>query len=209
MMRPSALLRLAAAATAALALAGCISLLPKTKAVSLYRFGAETSSAPADATAGTVGVFRANGSFQREAAGDRLLTSSGGKVAYLAETRWAAPAAVLWDEAVAGAFDADNGPARLIVRGERANADYVLRLDVRTFEARYEHGPKAAPTVVVRVRAALTRRSDGSLVAEKLFEARATASRNRVRTIVPAYQQAVSEILGGLVAWTNENATPA
>lgn len=208
MMRPHALLRLALAAAAAVALSGCVSLLPKTKPVHLYRFGAD-AAAPADAAAGTVGVLRANGSFQREAAGDRLVTVTDGKVAYLAETRWAAPAAALWDEAVAGAFDADPGPTRLIARGERGSPDYVLRLDVRAFETRYDHGPKDAPTVVVRVRAVLTRNSDRSLVAEKIFEARAEAARNRVRAIVPAYDRAVAEVLDGLVTWTNAQATPA
>lgn len=208
MTRPSALLRLALAAAAAVALSGCVSLLPKAKPVHLYRFGAD-AAAPADATTGTVGVLRANGSFQREAAGDRLLTVTDGKVAYLAETRWAAPAAALWDEAVAGAFDADPGPTRLIARGERGAPDYALRLDVRAFETRYDHGPKAAPTVVVRVRAVLTRNSDRSLVAEKIFEARAEAARNRVRAIVPAYDRAVADVLDGLVAWTNAQVTPA
>ncbi len=81
------------------------------------------------------------------------------------------------DEAVVAAFDANPGPVRLVTRGEPATADYVLRLDVRNFESRLRPGPKAAPIVVVRVRAAMTSRADRGLVAEKLFEKRGARRR--------------------------------
>ena len=201
-------LRLAAAVAIALALSGCISLLPKSKPSHLYRFGQPAGAEAVTAPAGQIGVFRTNATFQRESAGDGILTITNGQAAYIAETRWVAPAAVLWDEAVAAAFDADPGPVRLISRGEPATAAYVLRLDVRNFEARYDHGPKAPPTVVVRVRAAMTRGTDRSTVAERIFEKQVTASDNRVSAIVPAYDKAVAEVLGEVVAWTTEQAKP-
>jgi cholesterol transport system auxiliary component len=208
MMRSPALLRLLAVGATALALSACVSLLPKTKPAHLYRFGQPVSADAVATPMGAVGVFRTNATFQREAAGDRLLTITGGKAAYVAETRWVAPAAVLWDEAVVAAFDADAGPVRLIARGEPASAAYVLRLDVRNFEAHYDQGPKAPPLVVVRVRAAMTGATDRGLVGEKLFEKRIRAGDNRVSAIVPAYDRAVSEVLAEVVAWTNENAKP-
>jgi cholesterol transport system auxiliary component len=209
MMRSSPLLRLAAVGASALALSACVSLLPKTKPAHLYRFGQPVSAAAVDAPMGTIGVFRTIASFQREAAGDRLLTITNGKAAYVAETRWVAPAAVLWDEAVVAAFDADDGHVRLIARGEPASASYVLRLDVRNFEAQYDQGPKAPPVVVVRVRGAVTSTQGGGLIAEKLFEKRIRAGDNRVTAIVPAYDRAVAEVLSDIVAWTNEQAKPA
>lgn len=208
MMRSPALLRLAAIGATALALSACVSLLPKSKPAHLYRFGQPVEAAAITAPTGQVGVFRGSAVFQRESAGDRLLTITDGKAAYVAETRWVAPAAVLWDEAVVAAFDADPGHVRLIARGEPGSAAYVLRLDVRNFEAQYERGPKAAPTVVVRVRAAITGGTDRGLVGEKLFEKRVTAGDNRVGAIVPAYDRAVAEVLAEVVAWTNEQAKP-
>lgn len=202
-----ALLRLVLVGASALSLAACISLLPKSKPSQLYRFGAPTGSEAVTAPAGQVGVFRTNATFQRESAGDRILTVTDGEVAYVAETRWVAPAAVLWDEAVLAAFDADPGPVRLISRGEPATAAYVLRLDVRNFEARYTNGPKAAPTVVVRVRASMTK-SDRAIAAERIFEQQVTASDNRVGAIVPAYDRAVAGVLKDVVAWTTEQAKP-
>jgi len=208
MMRSPALLRLAAISATALALSACVSLLPKSKPAHLYRFGQPVAAAAMTAPTGQVGVFRGSAVFQREAAGDRLLTITDGKAAYVADTRWVAPAAVLWDEAVVAAFDADPGQVRLIARGEPGSAAYVLRLDVRNFEAQYDRGPKAAPTVVVRVRAAITGGPDRGLVGEKLFEKRVTAGDNRVGAIVPAYDRAVAEVLAEVVAWTNEQAKP-
>jgi cholesterol transport system auxiliary component len=209
MTRIPALPRLAAVGLAALALSGCISLLPKTKPSHLYRFGQPAGAQAMTAAPGQVGVFRTNATFQRESAGDGILTITNGQAAYISETRWVAPAAILWDEAVLAAFDADPGPIRLISRGEPATAAYILRLDVRNFEARYDHGAKAAPTVVVRVRAAMTRGTDRSTVAERIFEKQVTASDNRVGAIVPAYDKAVAEVLGEVVAWTTEQAKPS
>ena len=208
MMRPTALLRVALAGACALALSGCISLLPKTKPSQLYRFGQATNAeAGPSMTAGQVGVLRAGGVFQREAAGDRILTVTDGKVAYVAETRWVAPAALLWDEALSAAFDADTGRVRLLARGEPGVADYILRIDVRNFEAHYDAGPKAAPTVLVRVRAVMSGRAGGA-VGEQIFEARKPAGDNRVGAIVAAYDAAVRDVLGQLITWTDGQAKP-
>ena len=208
MIRTPAFLRLSLAATAAIVLSGCITLLPKTKPVDLYRFGGSGAAVSASAVTGTVGVFRASSLFQREAGGDQLVTITDGRVAYLSETRWVAPAAVLWDAAVLTAFDADPGPTRLISRGEAGKVDYVLRLDVRNFETRYDKGPKAAPSVVVRVRASLTSGSNRTLTGERIFESQVTAADNRVSEIIPAYDRAVAEVLKEIVVWTNATAIP-
>ena len=208
MMRFSPLLRLTVATATALALSGCISLLPKTKPSHLYRFGQPAGSEAMAVGPGQIGVFRTNATFQREAAGDRLLTVTNGQVQYVAETRWVAPATILWDQAVLAAFDADPGPVRLISRGEPASAQYVLRLDVRNFEARYDNGPKAPPIVLVRVRAALTR-GDRAVVGERIFEKQVTAADNRVSAIVPAYDRAVADVLKEVIAWTTQQAKPA
>ena len=208
MIRSPACARLVALSAAALMASGCISLLPKAKPVELYRFGQPVAAASVAAAPGSVGVFRATGSFQQESAGDRLLTLTAGQVAYVAQTRWVAPASVLWDAAVLAAFDADPGRARIISRGEPGTAVYVLRLDVRNFETHYDNGPKAAPTVVVRVRAAMTGGSDRRQIGERLFEARVPAADNRVSAILPAYDRAVAEVLKEVVAWTNEQAAP-
>ena len=194
---------------AALALSGCVTLLPKSTEVDLYRFG-HSEMVDAKATPSKrVAVYRSSGVFQHESAGDRLLTLSDGKLAYIAETRWAAPATTLWDQAVLGAFDANVGSVRLVSRGEPGGAEYTLRLDVRQFETRFDQGAKLAPTVVVRVRAALSGGTTKAFQSERIFETQVKASDNRVAAIVSAYDQAVIGLLKDVVAWTNETATPS
>ena len=202
MIRP--LLRLAALGACALALSGCISLLPKSKPAQLYRFGAAPAAAPAPAKPNAVAVFRTNGSFQGESSDDRILTVTGGKAAYIAESRWVAPAEILFNEAVANAFD--GSPIRLIARGQQGRFAYALRTDVRSFEVRYDQGANAAPTIVVRLHAALTK-TDQSSVGEQDFEARVPAADNRVGEIVAAYNKAVTDVVGKLVTWTEAVAT--
>lgn len=197
--------RLAALGACALALSGCISLLPKSKPAQLYRLSPPPAAAePTRPGANAVAVFRSNGQFQEEASDDRILTVTGGKAAYIAQSRWVAPAETLFNQAVAQAFDAS--PIRLIARGQQGRFGYALRLDVRSFEARYDHGAGAPPTVVVHVHAALTK-ADQSLVGEQEFEARAQAADNRVGAIVSAFSQATNEAVGKIVAWTEANAT--
>jgi cholesterol transport system auxiliary component len=202
--RAPARLRLATAAALALGLSACVSLLPKEKVSTLYRFGDHPPAAAPSAQATTgarVGVVRATGQFQREASGDRILTITDSKAAYIARARWVAPAEVLFDEAVLGAFDASPGPVRLIARGEPAKADYVLRLDMRNFETHYAGGN---PTVLVRVRAVLLRDSR-TAVSERIFEVQIPAGDNRVGAIVAAYDRAVGQVLKDIVPWVESS----
>lgn len=196
-------LRIAAVSAVAVSLSACISVFPKTKPVGMYRFGQAEVSAPKGPPGAMFGVLKAPSAFTRAAAGDRILTSTNGEVAYIAGSRWVSPAFVLFEEAVARSFENDPGRARLIGRGEVAKADLVLRLEVRTFEADYVNGPKAAPEVVVRVRGVLNRSGDRALVGDQIFEARVKAADNRVGAIVPAYDEAVAKVLGEVVGWVN------
>jgi cholesterol transport system auxiliary component len=199
--------RLMTVAALAVGLSGCISLFPKAKPASLYRFGEAEVSVPKGPPGAMFGVLKTPSAFTRAAAGDRILTSTNGEVAYIADARWVSPAFVLFEEATARAFENDPGRARLIGRGEVAKAEMMLRLEVRTFEADYVNGPKAAPEVVVRVRGVLTRSQDRALVGDQIFEARIKAADNRVGAIVPAFDQAVAKVLGDVVAWVNASGT--
>lgn len=192
----------AALALAAIALSGCISLFPKADPAQLYRFEA-AAPAPAAATGSLFGVLRLGTSFPRASAGDRILTvNDRGEAAYIASARWVSPASVLFDEEVSSAFQGA-GRARLIGRGEVIKADYSLKLDVQTFEAHYDRGPKAAPEIVISVRGVITRNRDRALVGEQVFSSRVRAGENRVSSIVPAFNTALTQVLGQLVGWVN------
>ena len=180
-----------------LALGGCISVFPQAKPVQMYRFGDQAPAAASAPTAGApVTVFKGPIAFPPAAGGDRILTVTGAENAYVGGARWVAPAASLFDEALLKAFDAPGAP-RLVARGEPLTAPSTLRLDVRSFEARYP-----GPSVRVQVRATLIRNADRAMVGEKMFEAQVPASDNRQGPIVAAFDQAVGQVLAGVRDWT-------
>lgn len=182
------------------ALGGCITVFPKEAPSQLYRFDAAAQSMPASGP--PIAIRAAMIEFDPAAGGDRILTVDGDQVAYVQDGRWAIPASQMFQEAVTHGFHASG--MRLVDIGESGQAKLRLRLQVTHFEARYLAGPKAAPTVVVTMHATLDR-ADGGLLAEQPFEASVPAGDNRLGAIVQAYGQAVSKVVGELVAWVGQN----
>ena len=191
-------------AVSAVALTGCISLFPKSKPAGLYRFGHVAVESSRPASEKSFGVYKTPTVFTRAAMSDRLLSVTNGEAAYISGARWVSPAVVLFDEAVARAFEAENSRARLVTRGEAVKASMALRLEVRSFETDYVNGPKAAPEVLVEIRAVTTRSNDRVLLGDKVFVARVKAADNRLSAIVPAYDQAVTQVLSEIVTWVGE-----
>jgi cholesterol transport system auxiliary component len=193
--------RLAALAAVA-ALGACITLFPKVPPAQLYRFDAAIQ--PAAPSGPPVAIRQGAIEFDSAAAGDTILTVTGDQVAYIQDGRWAIPASQLFQEAVEHGFNTAGSPARLVDITDASQARFRLRLQVTHFETRYLGGPQAAPTIVVGMRATLDRQG-GGLVAEQPFEASVAAGDNRIGAIVQAYDQAVSKVVGDLVAWVGQN----
>ena len=191
-------------AVTAVALAGCFSLFPKADPAQLYRFG--TSIEASTGAAGTTPVALTPVEFSRAAMGDRILTVTGSEVAYIAASRWAAPAESMFREALEAAFLRNARVVSLVERRESRAAALTLDVDVTAFEARYENGRAAAPTAVVSLNARLIRSNDRTLVAQRTIEARRPAGDNRVSLIVQAIDAATDEALVQLVQWTDQNA---
>jgi cholesterol transport system auxiliary component len=154
-----------------------------------------------------VAVLRAPTQFTRSAATDRILTRTGTQEAYIAEARWAAPASILFDEALSAAFD--NSAVRLATRGEPGPTDAVLRVEVRTFEANYKDGAAAAPTAIVDARATLIQVKTREVIGTRMFHAEHKANDNRTGPIVDAYDAAVGDLMNQLVRWTTDTVKPA
>jgi cholesterol transport system auxiliary component len=155
-----------------------------------------------------VGVLLGAVTFPRAATGDAILSVTGTQSAYIAESRWVAPASVLFREAVERRFDRSAKTVRLITRGEAGGADLVLRLDVRDFAVLYPNGPETVPTIAVGLRARLAS-VGGDLIEEMSFDVRKPATENRVGPIVAAFDQATIEVLDAVVAWADQAAASA
>ena len=180
-------------------LCGCVSLFPKSQPSQLYRFGGPSAVAsPSTPAPNAVVVAVGAVVFPDDAATDRILTTDGEQAAYIRGARWVSPAPVLFQEALARAFEAPGAP-RLVPSTAIARAALVLNLQVQAFETRYDQGPKAAPDVVVQVRAQLFRTDGRILVSDQILTSTARASDNRMGPIVRAYDQAVADVLAKLV----------
>jgi cholesterol transport system auxiliary component len=198
-----------ASLVAALLLAGCISILPKETPSPLFRFGTEPPPAPQGVAAGTRRTVQILPlSFDHAAASDRILAVTGNSVAHIRGGRWVSSARNLFETAIARAFNVEGTGVRLVTWGEAVSPEYFLKVNVTTFEARYDHGQSAAPTVVVEMRATLSKPTNRSMAGEKTFQASATASENRVGAIAAAFDQAVSKVLGDMVSWVAAGGSP-
>ena len=208
MSLPRTMMRLALAGGASLLLTACVSLFPKGPAAQLYMFGGAPAASPATATTSPMVIARGPIEFDSAAASDRILTIDGaGGAAYIEASRWVSPAPVLFEEALDRAFQRTKGAPRLVERGNLVRAPLLLTLDVQAFEARYDHGADAAPTVQVSVRAVLIRTGDRTVVGDTMLTVAKPASDNRVGAIVQAYDGAVQDLLAQLITWTSNAKT--
>ena len=190
-----------------LALGGC-GLLGGGKPANLYRFGAGEASADAPVEVQGGRTLALSGiAFAEESEGDRILTVTGGEAAYIAQTRWVAPARDLFAAAAERAFD--RAGVRLARRGQPFNTDASLVLEVPTFEARYDNGAKAAPLVIVEVNASLVAGAEKRLIGETSFTARQRAADNRVGAIVEAFDAATQQALEHTAGWAAARAPAA
>ncbi|MEI7931969.1 MAG: ABC-type transport auxiliary lipoprotein family protein [Alphaproteobacteria bacterium] len=206
------------AALACIALSGCVTLLPKAEPSALYKLAIDAPRTDRPDAPVKLNILRAPTAFVRMAAGDQIVTISGAETASIEGARWAAPAPIMFDEQIITAFDA-SPKLRLQTRGGVTAPDATLRVEVRTFEARYAEAPIAPktksdakadakafdkrrpPTVVVEIKATLTYPADAARVAEQFLHAEVPASENRVGAIVTAYDAATTQVLKGLVTW--------
>jgi cholesterol transport system auxiliary component len=197
-------LRIIAVAVGALALAGCVSLFPKAKPSQLYRFGSVAGAAAPRPVSQPVNIALGPVGFYQAASGDRILTMTGSEAAYIAQARWVEPASAMFTDALERGFEQKSQRVRLVDRRQATANSLVLNVDVDAFEARYQNGPKAAPTVVVSFTARIIRFPERSVVAEQRFTASRAAADNRVGAIVPAYDAALDTALGELTGWADQ-----
>jgi cholesterol transport system auxiliary component len=206
-MKPSLIIGTVLGLAATLSLGGCVTLLPKQKPVQLYRFSydpaslgkdADVSQAPLTATPTPLALSVM--AFPQASAGDRVLTSENNQLSYVADSRWAVPAQVLFNEAISDGFARAGHGLQLESRGPGA-ATYRLELNVRKFETDYHHG-KAM--VAVDLDARLVRLTDHVIVGQRYVTADVGVQRNDMSDMVEAYNKAITQAVIGLVDFSQE-----
>ena len=129
---------------------------------------------------------------------DRIAIRRGEEMDYFADSQWTDSAPKLLQNFFVEALEKNGVTAATDVAG--IHADYILQSELRTFEARYDHGD-AAPTVVVDVTVKLMVVRTAEIAASRDFHLEQPASANSVAAAVTAFDQAVAALLGRIVPW--------
>ena len=138
-------------------LSGCALIGGGSKPADLYSFGSSPArTSPTSVAARSITILYAGAAMGSQSSGTRILTEDGNQVAYIAEARWAAPAAELFDAATVRKLEGASS-VKVVRPGGRAKADYQLAIDVVRFAAVYSAGPGAPPDAVIEARAKLVR----------------------------------------------------
>lgn len=194
----------AAGAVVVMAVLGGCALLSTPDPVQMYRFGGRTVAPTAEVSAApAVQVNLRRIDMPQAVRGDRILGVTGVEAAYVKGARWVSPAQALYAESLEAAFTAQSIRVRLVGARELTPASRSLDVDIRAFEARYDH-PGAAPVVVVVAQARLLSLPDRTLAAERLFTVSQPAGANRVSAIVEAFDIATRDLNTQIVAWTDQ-----
>lgn len=123
---------------------------------------------------------------------------------YFADSEWTDRVPLLIQGALVDSFE--NSGAVTVLGGESAGlrADFLLRSELRRFEADYASaaGP---PVVHVAIVVRLVRLPEGEIIADALFAARAPARANTIPDIVVAFDAALGQVLKKIVLWTLSN----
>jgi cholesterol transport system auxiliary component len=197
MIRPSRRLVLAALA---LAPSGCSGLLgsttPPPKLYTLTPAGDFPSGGARVAWQLLVDVPVSTAALDSE---NLVLTRSPTTIDYFADAAWTDRAPLMVQSLIVQSFE-NSGRITAIGRESLAlRGDYVLRPELRHFEADYTGG--AVPVAHVQIAAKLVKLPDRTILAQQSFNATAPAAANVVPAIVDAFDAAFHQAARRLVEW--------
>ena len=126
---------------------------------------------------------------------------------YFANAAWQDQLPAIVQGSVLRAFEASGRIGQVVRDTEGIRTDYLLKLDIRDFEARYDQ-PDAAPTAVIALKAILVDRKDRSLAAHMTTKQESAAAQNSVDASVEAMDRALGTALSDIVRWTMATLPP-
>jgi cholesterol transport system auxiliary component len=123
---------------------------------------------------------------------------------YFADSEWTDRAPLLVQTALLQSFENSKAITALDRESVGLRADFILRTEIRHFEAVYDSsdGP---PEVWVAINVRLVNPSSRDVVAQSSFERRQRASANDVPSIVSGFDEALGGVMKDIVVWTVTN----
>jgi cholesterol transport system auxiliary component len=188
------------------ALAGCTSLLTVSGPKHLYRitpkssFPANLPRLPAQLLV-DVPLAPAGLDTTRVA-----LSRSPISLDYFADSEWTDSVPMLVQTALVASFENSKSIAAIDRESTGLRADFILKTEIRHFEAEYGAGT-GPPNVWVAANARLVKMPDREIIAQGSFERHEPAAANDVPSIVLAFDEALGAVMKQIVVWTVTNPT--
>jgi len=192
---------------AAIAMAGCVSILPDpAPANTIYRLltpGQAVESAP-DAV--VVRIDRPGGQNIFETK-DILVSPDGRRISMAAQAKWAELLPIMLQDSL---LEHMTHTPRLIgvVPSSNSRSDTRLYLTIKNFEAQFDNGQNSAPLAVVKYSVTLVNASDRKLIDSYTTQQTLRAGEVRVSSIVTAMEGANSAAMRDIVAWVEKQNLP-
>lgn len=197
MRTPRQLLKLAAPAVLALALAGCISLGGGKAPPTLINLTAASVAPAGTATSGKAGeaIVVMDPETDRRLAVQRLAVNlDAANVAYMQDAMWVERPARLFRSLLAETLRAKGG--RLVFEDAEAAASGRTRLSGRLLDIGYEG---ATQSVIVRYDAVLE--GPGGVITTKRFESRVDGVAPKAQSAAPALNRAANDVAKQVADW--------
>jgi cholesterol transport system auxiliary component len=132
------------------------------------------------------------------------LSRSAVSIDYFADSEWTERVPLLVQTALLESFENSGAIAALDRESMGLRADFILKTEIRHFEALYD-SPNGAPDVWVAIIARLVNPSGRDIVAHASFQRRERAAANDMGRIVVAFDEALGAVMADIVAWTARN----
>ena len=190
----------------ALALAGCVSVLPEAEPPApRYLLAPAEFDVESEKRAAWSLAVEDPAATRAYDTTKIALARAPGRIEYYANGEWADRAPRLLLSALVRSFE---NSGRILGVGDLAAApasDFVLRTDIRAMHADYGSG---SPVATISVYAKLTD-GRGRVYAARLFERSAPVERDAVAQVASTFDQVVGELLTDMVDWTFAEAEAA
>jgi cholesterol transport system auxiliary component len=129
------------------------------------------------------------------------LSRSPTSIDYFADAAWTDRAPLMVQSLIVESLE-NSGRITAIARESLAlRADFILKPELRHFEAVYRNGAEA-PTALVQINVKLIAMPDRTIVGQRTVEGTAVAARNEIAAIVEAFDAAFHQAARQIVDWT-------
>lgn len=120
---------------------------------------------------------------------------------YFANASWPDQLPAMIQGSLVSAFEASGRIDQVVRDTDGVRTDYLLKVDIRDFEARYDQ-PDGPPTAMIVLQTVIVDRRDRNLTSHLLVRKESVATQNSVDAAVEAMDRALGAALGDIVHWT-------